>query len=71
MLCKFMLHWIIGNLYASCIITEKRCGASHGIPKSANKHPSHTISEVVVANAQCGKPTALGTPFFIAKCGVV
>jgi hypothetical protein len=26
MLCKFMLHMIIGNLYGPYIITEKRCG---------------------------------------------
>jgi hypothetical protein len=26
MLCKFMLHGIISNLYGSYIITEKRCG---------------------------------------------
>jgi len=47
-----MLHWIIGNLYGYCIITEKRCGGITWNTKSANNHRSHTISEVVVANAR-------------------
>ena len=35
------------------VLSQRRgVGASHGIPKSANKHRSHTISEVVVANAR-------------------
>jgi len=33
MLCKFMLHRIIGNLYGSGIITEKRCGNITGNTK--------------------------------------
>jgi len=48
-----MLHMIIGNLYGSCIITEKKCGGiTRNNTKLANNHRSHTISEVVVATAR-------------------
>lgn len=50
MLCKF-----IGSL-AICmapVLSHRRgVGASQEIPKSTNNNQSHTISEVVVANAQ-------------------
>ena len=36
MLCKFVLHRIIGNLDGSSVITKKRCGGSTRIPKLAN-----------------------------------
>ena len=35
------------------VLSQRRgVGASHGIPKSANNHRNHTISEVVAANAR-------------------
>jgi hypothetical protein len=52
MLCKFMLHRIIGNLYAPVLSQRRGVATSQETPKSANNHRSQTISAVVVARAR-------------------